>query len=70
MFRSHLLPSQHRNLVKLVGEKYQVKCKINEVETKALLDSGSQVAGLSEEWLSKNCPDAKIRDVKVIRRRT
>ena len=66
MFRSHLLPSQHRNLVKLVGEKCQVKCKINGVETKALLDSGSQVAGLSEEWLSKNCPDAKIRDVKEL----
>ena len=66
MFRSHLSPSQHRNLVKLVGEKCEVKCQINKVETKSLLDSGSQVAGVSELWLSENCPDVEIRDVQEL----
>ena len=66
MFRSHLIPSQHRSLVKLVGEKCEVRCKINEVETKSLWDTGSQVSGVSEFWLSSNFPDAKIRDVQEL----
>ena len=66
MFPSHLLPSQHRNLVKLVGERCEVHCKINEVEAKSLWDTGSQVSGVSEMWLLRNFPNAVIRDVKEL----
>ena len=48
MFRSHLLPSEHRKLVRLVGKRCVVKCRLSGVETKGLWDTGAMVSGCSE----------------------
>ena len=63
MFRSHLLPSEHRKLVRLVGKRCMVKCRLSGVETKGLWDTGAMVSGCSDRWLEENHPDLPIRSI-------
>ena len=62
-FLSHLRPSEHRKLIRLVGEKCEVNCKLNGKRTKGLWDTGAQVSGISRGWLGRNFPELVLRDV-------
>ena len=66
MFLSHLHPSEHRKLVRLVGEKCQVNCKLNGKRTKGLWDTGAQVSGVSRNWLLLNFPELLVWDVEEL----
>ena len=50
----------NNRLVKLIGSKPLLKCKLGGVESLVLWDTGSQVCMVSEEWLFGNLPDAVI----------
>ena len=63
MFQSHLRPAEHRKLIRLVGEKCEVNCKLNGKWAKGLWDTGAQVSGLSRGWLKHNFPELELRDV-------
>ena len=66
MFQSHLLPSEHRKLVRLVGEKCEVSCKLSGLVTKALWDTGAMVSVVSKNWLRKHFPQLEPRDVSEL----
>ena len=48
-------------LVKLIGTKPMFDISLEGVESKALMDTGSQVAMTDDGWLSENAPDAVVR---------
>ena len=66
MFRSHLTPTEHQKVAKLIGEKCEINCLLDGIDTKALLDSGAQVSVLSRSFLAEQCPDTKVRNVKEL----
>ena len=63
MFRSHVSPAKHRKLVKLVGEKCLVNCKISNVSSQSLWDTGAMISIVSKKWLKKHYPHAQIKDI-------
>ena len=63
MFKSHLQPAVHRKLIKLVGRRCEVRCKLNGLETKGLWDTGAMISGVSKNWLTERFPDMEIWDV-------
>ena len=66
MFRSHVSPSNHRKLVKLVGERCEINCKIADSETRCLWDTGAMVSLVSKSWLQKKVSGAKIRNIEEL----
>ena len=50
-------------LVRLVGEKPMLQCKLNGVECSALWDTGSMVSIVSSSWFRNLFPDAKVLKV-------
>ena len=63
IFNATLPPSEQDQVVQLIGEKYQVACKLSDVVTYFFLDTGAQVFLLSHKWLESNLPRAKILEV-------
>ena len=66
MFKSHLKPSVHRKLIRLVGRRCEVRCKLNGLETKGLWDTGAMISGISKNWLRKWFPELEVRDVSEL----
>ena len=52
-----------KKLMRLVGEKPVVKCKLGDKEADVLWDTGSMVSLVDRKWLAKNFPDAEIISV-------
>ena len=50
-------------LVKLIGSKPIINCKINGTESEVLLDTGSQVTMCDKAWLSTHAPGVEMRPV-------
>ena len=63
IYNTTLSPSEQDQVVQLIVEKCQVACKINDLATQVLLDTGAQVYLLSHKWLESNLPGAKILEV-------
>ena len=51
-------------LIRLVGEKPMLHCKLGGKDTEALWDTGSMVAMADGEWVEENVPEAKIQSVE------
>jgi hypothetical protein len=51
-------------LVKLVGERPLLKCRVGEAEVEALWDTGAMVSIVSEGWLRQKCPDTPVLTVQ------
>ena len=66
MFKSHLKPSVHRKLIRLVGRRCEVNCTMNGLEMKGLWDTGAMVSVVSREWLSEMFPDVEIKDLREL----
>ena len=52
-----------RKLVKLVGEKPTLRCKLDEKEFDLLWDTGSMVSLVGRNWVREHYPDEKIYSV-------
>ena len=65
-FESHLSPTQKNKLVRLVGEKCNINCTINNVNSEVLWDTGSQVSLISKEWVHKHAPLSTIMDLSEL----
>ena len=63
MYVSHLTPNQHAKVAKLVGKRCMIQCVMNDVQTEALWDTGSQVSIVSKDWIAKNMPTAEPRQI-------
>ena len=50
-------------LVKLIGSKPLINCKINDMDSEVLLDTGSQVSMCDMAWLAKHAPGVEIQPV-------
>ena len=50
-------------LVKLIGSKPIINCKINGTESEVLLDTGSQVSMCDKAWLSSHAPGVEMKPV-------
>ena len=60
-FVSNLTVEIHSTVVKLVGKRYLVKCKISEVSTKELWDTGTEVLQNSKKWIEENYIPTKLK---------
>ena len=65
-FATHLNPTQHSTLVRLVGRKCSVKCYLNDQLVEALWDTGTQVSIVSEDLLKRIMPDVLIRNISEL----
>ena len=65
-YESHLSPAQKNKLVKLVGEKCNINCTINNVNSEVLWDTGSQVSMIGKEWIRKHAPLSTIMDLSEL----
>ena len=63
MFHSHLTPTEHQKVAKLIGE---INCLLDGIVTKTLMDSGGQVSVLSRSFLAEQFLDIKFRNVKEL----
>ena len=61
--RKDNIPLQNR-LVKLIGSKPIIDCKIGSEMSKALLDSGSQISSLGLDWVREKFPDVEMRPLE------
>ena len=60
-----LTDNKHRRkLVKLVGEKPLINCRLEGTPCKALWDTGSMISLIDRQWLQQNLPKQKIYSVK------
>ena len=66
MFSCHLLPSEHRKLVRLVGKRCEVKCRLSGLVMKGLWDTGAMVSAVSETWLKDHFPDLPINSISEL----
>ena len=53
-------------ITRLVGSKCMVKCLLNDIDSTALWDTGSQISILSEQFLAKHFPQLKTRDLSEL----
>ena len=53
-------------IVKLVGEKPLLKCKLDGVDYDVLWDTGSMISLVDLEWVNYNFPDKKILSVEEV----
>ena len=60
---SHLTPRVQTKLVNVVGEKCTVRCRLDDVDTECLYDTGAHVSLMSEGWLQSHFPKRKLRNV-------
>ena len=63
-FTSHLTPSDHKKLVKLIGEKCTILCSLDYVSCESLYDSGAMLSLVSSDWLQKRLPSKVIKPVR------
>ena len=61
--QKHLDWKTQRKLVKLVGEKPMLRCKLDEKEFDLLWDTGSMVSLVGRSWVEEYYPDEKIYSV-------
>ncbi len=66
MFKSHLKPSVHRKLIRLVGRRCEVNCTLNGLGMKGLWDTGAMVSVVSSEWLSEKFPEVTVKDISEL----
>ena len=66
MFNSHLRPSAHRKLIRLVGRRCEVRCRLNGLETKGLWNTGAMISGISRRWLRERFPELEVRDISEL----
>ena len=59
-YKTHLTPKQHSKVVKLVGGKCNVKCKLNNVELSVLWDTAAQINLFSTTQLKKYFGDMEL----------
>ena len=65
-FVSHIDPQKHDKLIKLVGNRCLLDCRIDGQKTQPLFDSGAQVSILPRWWLSQYEPHLKVRNVSEL----
>ena len=63
---THLTPRQHTTVAKLVGKRCIINCKLNELETEALWDTGAQVSVLPKRWVAEQFPGIKLRNIEEL----
>jgi hypothetical protein len=61
-----LPPKTKTKLVKIVGDKRTINCKMNNQEVRALWDTGAQVCLLSHGYLKENFPTQIIKSVEEL----
>ena len=66
IYNTTLPPSEQNQVVQLIGEKCRIACKMNDVVTQVLLDTGAQVPLLSHKLLESILPGAKILEVREL----
>ena len=63
VFASHLTPNQRSTIVKLVGEKCNVRCELNGVETEVLWDTEAQVSIIPARLVREKFPNVSVKDI-------
>ena len=66
VYVSRLSPKQRSQVAKLVGEKFLVKCKLNEKDFEVLWDNGAQVSIISLQTLKDRFGRSDIREIKEL----
>ena len=66
IFKSHVSHQNHAKLIKLIGEKCQIKCEIGGVLSTCLWDTGAMVSVICRSWLKKYLPGETIRSISEL----
>ena len=53
IFNSHLTPLEHQKIAKLIGQKCEINCSLDGIESKVLLNTGADVSLISRHFLHK-----------------
>ena len=56
-------PHLQNRLVKLIGEKPILKCRLGAVESRVLWDTGSMVSVVDRDWVKENAPNAVLHPI-------
>ena len=62
-FNSHITAKQRGKIARLVGNKYIVKCCLDQEESEVLWDTGAQVYLISQEMLDKRLPYLEVKNI-------
>ena len=54
-----------KKLIKLIGDKPMVSCRLGGKEVEVLWDTGSMVSLVDRRWIKKNVPETKIYSVSA-----
>ena len=65
-FVTHLTPKQSSQIAKLVGKRCTINCKLDGISIEALWDTGAQVSIISEQFLRRHFPSAKLRNISEL----
>ena len=57
---NNVSPSLKSHIVKIIGERCLVTCKLNNKTMALLWDTGAQVSLVNRSWLKSNFPEAQI----------
>ena len=61
--RQKVNASLQDRLVKLIGEKPVFNCKLNDIESKVLWDTGSMISLVDVDWVRENTPECELRPI-------
>ena len=61
--RQNVNLSLQNRLVKLIGKKPLFDCRLNNVASCALWDTGSMISTVTDDWLRENLPDVELRPI-------
>ena len=65
-FVANLTPTQSSQIAKFVGKRCTINCKLDGISTEALWDTGAQVSIISEQFLRRHFPSAKLRNISEL----
>ena len=65
-FSSHLTPSEHAKIAKLVGRRCTVRCCLNDIESTVLWDTGAQVSIMSRGMIEKVFHKNSVKNISEL----
>ena len=65
-YSTNLTPKEKMKVAELIAHNFLIQCRRNQRETSVLLDTGSQVSIISEDYLQQNHLDTEIKHISHV----
>ena len=60
---TNLIPKKKKRVAQLIGDTCLIQCMLNKREASVLLNTGTQVSIISEDYMQHNYPDSEIKHI-------